>query len=34
MVAPQGGKNFVPLQNHMRRVTFGKSLLFKALRDP
>jgi len=34
MVAPQGGKKFVPLQNHMGRVTFGKSLLFRALRDP
>src|SRR6266545_4770447 len=33
VVVPQGGKKFVPLQNHMRRVTFGKSLLFRALRD-
>jgi len=34
MAAPQGGKKFVPLQNHMGHVTFGKSLLFRALRDP
>jgi len=33
MVAPQGGKKFVPLQNHMGCVTFGKSLLFRALHD-
>jgi len=33
MVAPQGGKFFVPLRNHMGHVTFGKSLLFRALHD-
>ena len=33
MVAPQGGNFFVPLQNHIRHVTYGKSLLFRALCD-